>query len=255
MEQTIRSIRLDEIYFPKTFASFTEREYGILYYMDDNRDSYDGNHAFIFPDRINDLGAVIDDITGFYKDHGIRALIYHPHEKDYFRKNEQILNAHGFEYTYEPDHRVMLLNGENTIRTEKRLDIRVLDSWDERVASDILIPSGEPWEVDVTRRRTEYDGTYLIIGYIGGRAVVYTDIHKTENDTTRFDYIVTAKSERGKGYASELVSFTVDYCRTNNFPICWQWAGPSENICCRAGFTEVFTVEAGYAWGPVLNDK
>ncbi len=241
------SIKQEEIDFPKRFASYVEKEYGILFYMEDNKDSYDGNHACIYPQKITDLGAVLDDITAFYKQLGMKASIYHPFEKDYFKNNEEILKAHGYTYTAEDDHRVMLLTAENRIRPEKRLDIRVLSEWDERVATDILIPSGEPWEVDVTKKRVEQEGTYLFVGYLGDKAVVYTDIHKSEHGNTRFDYIVTAKESRGKGYASELLSFVVEYCKEHNLPMCWQWAGPSEHICYQAGFREAFTMEAGYA--------
>ncbi len=240
-------IKQEEIDFPKRFASFAEKEYGILYYMEDNKDSYDGNHACIYPENITDLGAVLDDIAEFYRKLGMRASIFHPFEKDYFKDNIETLTAHGYTYTAEPDHRVMLLVAENTITTPKRLDIRVLSEWDERVAADILIPSGEPWEIDVTKKRTEKQGNYLFVGYLDGKAVVYTDLHSSEHGNTRFDYIVTAKEHRGMGYASELLSFVVEYCKENNLPMPWQWAGPSEHICYAAGFREVFKMEAGYA--------
>ena len=255
LSKYIETIKQEEIDFPKRFASYVEKEYGILFYMESNKDSYDGNHACIYPHKITDLGEVLDDIKEFYKRLGIRASIYHPFEKDYFKKNEEILKAHGYTYTPEDDHRVMLLTEQNQIITPKRLDIRVLDEWDDCVATDILIPSGEPWEVEVTKKRVEKEGTYLFVGYLDGKAVVYTDIHKSELENTRFDYIVTAKEHRGNGYASELLSFVMDYCRENNFPICWQWAGPSEHICYKAGFREAFTMEAGYAAGPELGES
>lgn len=250
----MEKIRQEEIDFPKRFASYVEKDYGILFYMEDNKDSYDGNHACIYPERIEDLGEVLDDIAEFYAKLGIRASIYHPYVKDYFKNHEEILKTHGYTYTPEEDHRVMLLTAENQIDAPNRLDIRVLNEWDEHVATDILIPSGEPWEVEVTKRRAKAEGAYLFVGYLDGQAVVYTDIHKSDYDNTRFDYIVTAKEHRGKGYASELLSFVVEYCKENDFPICWQWAGPSEHICYQAGFRESFTMEAGFATGPELGD-
>ncbi len=240
-------IKQEEINFPKKFASYEEKEYGILFYMSDNKDSYDGNHACIYPDKITDLGEVLDDITAFYEKLGIRAKIYHPFEQDYFKNNLEILKEHGFVYTAEEAHRVMLLTAENSIKDSKRLDIHVLNKWDERVAMDILIPSGEPWEIDVTKKRAGKEGAYLFVGEIDGKAVVYTDIHISEQGNTRFDYIVTAKKHRGKGYASELLSYVVEYCKENDFPMCWQWAGPSEHICYKAGFREAFSMEAGFA--------
>ncbi len=95
----INGIKQEEINFPKQFASYEEKEYGILFYMADNKDSYDGNHACIYPDKITDLGAVLDDITEFYKKLGIRASIFHPFEKDYFKNNIETLKKHGYTYT------------------------------------------------------------------------------------------------------------------------------------------------------------
>ena len=250
MDKIMQSIKQEEIDFPKRFASYVEKDYGILFYMEDNKDSYDGNHACIYPEKISDLGAVLDDIAAFYRKFGSRASIYHPFEKDYFRKNEKLLHAHGYTYTPEEDHRVMLLTTENQIKTPKRLDIKLLSRWDERIATDILIPGREPWEVDVTRRRLVQEGAYLFVGYLNEEAVVYTDIHKSDYGNTRFDYIVTSMKHRGKGYASELLSFVVEYCKAQEFPMCWQWAGPSEHICYQAGFREAFTMEAGFATGP-----
>jgi len=247
LEQTKQGIRQEEIDFPRRFASFVEKDYGVLYYMDENKDSYDGNHAWIYPEKIGDLGTVLDDIYEFYQAKGIHCSIYHPFVKDYFKDNQDILMQHGYRYVPEPDHRVMILSSENQIGTNHALEFRALTQWDERVANDILIPSGEPWEVDVTRDRLKYDGSYLFVGYLGEKAVVYSDIHVSEHGNTRFDYIVTAKEYRGKGYASELLSFIIEFCKKRGFKNCWQWAGPSEHICYRAGFRESFTMEAGWA--------
>lgn len=244
----IQSIKQEEIDFPRLFASFEEKPYGILYYMEDNKESYDGNHACLYPEKITDLGAVLEEITAFYAACGIhRPSIYHPYEKGYFEKHKEILEAHGYTHVSKPDHRVMLLTAENVIKPANRLEITVSTAWDERVATDILIPSGEPWEIEVTKKRLQQDGTYLFVGAVDGKAVVYTDIHISRHGNTRYDYIVTAKEHRGKGYAGELLSFVVEYCKAHNFPMCWQWAGPSEHICYRAGFREAFTMEAGYA--------
>lgn len=245
--EMIQAIKQEEIDFPRLFASAADRDFGVMYFMPENPDSYDGNHACLYPDKVTDLAAALREIAAFYHAMGRDATIYHPFEKDYFARHAEVLQACGFEYVPEEDHRVMLLTAENTIQTPKRLDIRLLDEWDERIATDILIPSGEPWEVEVTKKRSQQPGGLLFAGYLDGKAVVYTDIHLSPNGSTRFDYIVTAKEQRGNGYAGELLSFVTDYCREKALPLCWQWAGPSEHICYRAGFRQAFTMEGGYA--------
>ena len=54
MNEYIKSIKQEEIEFPKRFASYMEKDYGILFYMENNKDSYDGNHACIYPHKITD---------------------------------------------------------------------------------------------------------------------------------------------------------------------------------------------------------
>ncbi|MFT3951913.1 MAG: hypothetical protein QM689_08230 [Oscillospiraceae bacterium] len=241
------AILREESEFPKRFAAWEETEYGLLFYMDDNHDSYDGNHAFLFPENITDLGAVLDDIRGFYLRRGITPVIYHPHQQDYFNLHKETLAQHGFSFTPEEPHRVMILSAENRIQTDKRLDIRLLTEWDERIAADILLPGGEPWEIAPAKQMMKAPGSFLYAGYLGETAMVYTNIHSSPYGNTRFDYIVTAKAHRGMGYASELLSFVVDDCKRKELPVCWQWAGPSEHITYRAGFRESFSIPAGYA--------
>ena len=66
----------EEDLFPREFTVFSVREYGLLFYNDNNKDSYDSNHAIIFKDRINDVAKTLEDITEFYRDKGIKPTIY-----------------------------------------------------------------------------------------------------------------------------------------------------------------------------------
>ena len=52
-----------------------ERDYGILFYNTENKDSFDSNHAVIYRERIQNL-QVISDIADFYKAKGGRPIIY-----------------------------------------------------------------------------------------------------------------------------------------------------------------------------------
>ncbi len=243
------SIFKEEAEFPRLLASCKEKDYGLLFYMDNNKDSYDGNHAFIYPEKISNLGSVLDEITEFYVNKGINPSIYHPHKENYFLDNQSVFEAHGYTVTYKAPHRVMLLSVDNEIHEKKRLEIKLLTEWDERIAEHILLPSGEPWEIEPLKNMIKHSGNYIFVGFLHDKAVAYTNIHVSKYGNTRFDYIVTSKEYRGKGYASELLSFVVEYCKGKNFPVCWQWAGPSEHICYKAGFREAFTIPGGYATG------
>lgn len=66
----------EEDMFPREICSHEKRHYGILFYDEDNKDSYDSNHAVIFENNISDLYAVLEDIISFYRAKGVKAVIY-----------------------------------------------------------------------------------------------------------------------------------------------------------------------------------
>lgn len=69
----LEKIFREEDLFPREFVNFEAREYGILFYDEINKDSYDSNHAVIFSHKILDLDAVLADVTAFYKKKGQKS--------------------------------------------------------------------------------------------------------------------------------------------------------------------------------------
>ena len=67
---------MEEDLFPREITSFEEKDYGILFYNDENKDSFDSNHAIIYREKVSDLSAVLYDIINFYKSKGITPNIY-----------------------------------------------------------------------------------------------------------------------------------------------------------------------------------
>ena len=58
------------------FTEYEERDYSILFYNTENRNSFDSNHAVIYKDKIHDIRQVLADIVKFYKAKGSRPIIY-----------------------------------------------------------------------------------------------------------------------------------------------------------------------------------
>ena len=54
---------LEEDLFPKIFADYEERPYGVLFYSTNNKDSYDSNHAVIYKDKIGILKEVLAEVV------------------------------------------------------------------------------------------------------------------------------------------------------------------------------------------------
>ena len=83
----LRDCYIEEDLFPKIFAEFEERDYGILFYNTENKDSFDSNHAVIYRERVQNLQAVLSDIaeideTFFPNDDIIMEMM----KKDFFEE-------------------------------------------------------------------------------------------------------------------------------------------------------------------------
>ena len=247
---TIKAIKLEEDMFPKTFTNFAEKDFGILFYNERNKNSYDSNHALIYKNKITDLDSVLDFITDFYTNMNINPNIYQAVEDEgYFRGNEDIFKKHGYTVLIEGPNNFMVLTAENNIKSNNQLDIKLITEWDERIATDICIPSNESHELEVIKNSINCKNYRVFIGYAESKAVAITYFHITEYDCCRFDYIIISKDFRKKGYARELLSYVTDFCRENNLKNCFQWPAhkTSEKICYEAGFRHLFLVEAGRA--------
>jgi len=220
-------------------------------YFDESKDLWDGNHAVLYPAEIDDLEKTLLEIKAFYHGRQQEAAVFHPLADEYyhyFEENRGVIERCGYEITLNEDYRFMTLTGENTIKRRGNVEIRLLDGWDDRLATDIILPSGEPWELASTKKFAQgsKEHNFLFAGFVGEKAVVYSHIYKSKRfDCVHFCYILCAKDERGKGYGSEMISHIADFCREKGFNNCYQWAGPSEKIVRRAGFCDVFTARSG----------
>jgi GNAT superfamily N-acetyltransferase len=235
--------------FPKIFTSYIEKDYGILFYNDSNKKSYDSNHAILYTEKISDIEFVLRDIKEFYLSKGIIPRIYQPFITGYFRNYRDLLDKLGFQVEEYGVNRFMLLSGENNICIKKPLEIKRLFEWDVRIANEIFIPNGEEYEIDVAKSYILNKNKHLFVGYLNDIAVTTTYFHISDYGCTRFDYIDTAKNHRGKGYAREVLSYVVDYCKENNIFNCYQWPAheTSEKMCFEAGFRLMFQIEVGSA--------
>ena len=245
-----RIIRREENEFPKMFTGYKETQYGILFYNEKNKDSYDSNHAVLYPEHIENLSAVLCEISDFYNAKTIVPSIYHPFVKGYFEKNEKVFIDCGFKITNKEGRCVFLLTEESQIVPNESLEIRKLNEWDKRIEEDILTPNEQQYEALVCKESMKRIGNHVFVGYKNKKAVVYVIFHVSPLNCTRFDFIVTAKDERGKGYARQIMHQVVNFCRKENVPLPATWFAnsTSERLNFEAGFrpTDLW-LERGYA--------
>ena len=142
---------IEEDLFPKIFTDYEEREYGILFFNTDNKDSYDSNHAVIYKDKIRDLQHVFSDITEFYKEKGCRPIIYQSMLDDnWFYEIQEELSAAGFRSWIE-DQEYMLQVDENRIIPNPDIEVRKVSEWSDGI-ENVFIEAEEPWEIKVAKK-------------------------------------------------------------------------------------------------------
>ena len=239
----------EEDLFPKEFAAYAEREYGLLFFNENNKDSYDSNHAIIFKDRISDIHIMLEDITEFYHKKGIQPTIYQSITDDgYFESVRDELSAHGY-YFYEEENRYMVLLDKCKIDPDPLIEVRKIEKWDDTFKKDIFDASGEPWETDVAKTALKKDNTLFFAAYIEGHSAGMTYAH-VKDGVCRVDYLLVAAEHRRKGVGRALIKSFASYCNEYKIENCFLWpAGESaERIYYEAGFRLVEVKTAGRAY-------
>lgn len=244
----LEKIYREEDLFPKEFAAYVEREYGLLFYNDDNKDSYDSNHAIIFKCRINDIHRTLEDITEFYQIKGIKPTIYQSITDDgYFESIREELTAHGYK-VYEEENRYMVLLDECKIVPDPLIEVRKIEKWDDTFKTDIFDAAGEPWETDVAKIALEKDNKLFFVAYIEEHPVGMIQAH-IKDKVCRVDYLLVATKHRRKGVGRAITRAFVIYCKENKIENCFLWPDgeSAERIYNEAGFRLVEVKTAGRA--------
>ena len=239
---------MEEDLFPKEITNWIERPYGFLFYNDENKDSYDSNHAIIFRDRVTGLEQVLEDIVQFYSKKGIRPSIYQSITDDgYFEQICDELTRHGFDFWTETQKYMVLLE-ENYIQPNSNITVKKVTRWDDAFAIHIFEAAGEPWEIDVAKKALNKANTLFFVAYDNNVPVGMSHCHVAD-DVCRVDYLLVATDCRNKGVGRALIHHFVEYCNAHQIENCYLWPDgeTAEKIYLEAGFRVVATKQAGRA--------
>lgn len=241
-------IFLEEDLFPREFVNYETREYGMLFFDESNKDSFDSNHAVIFKDKISDLDEVLTDITEFYRGKGQNPIVYQATaEEGYFAQHKEIFAQHGLKI-WEEEQQFMVSVKENTLVLNPEITVKRVTKWEDTFAMEIFEKAGEPWEIGVARRMIENPNTIFFVAYYKECPVGMTYVH-VRDGVCRYDYILVSKEHRRIGVARALMNTLVEYCKEQNIANCYLWpAGDSaQKIYLEAGFEVIKVIKAGRA--------
>lgn len=244
----LTKIFLEEDLFPREFVSYEERYYGILFYDETNKDSYDSNHAVIFKEKITDLDQVLADVVTFYQSRGQSPIVYQATaDEGYFAENNAVFAKYGLK-TWEEEQHFMVPVEENKLVTNPEITVKRVKEWEDVFACEIFEKAEEPWEIGVAKRMITNPNTMFFVAYYKGKPVGMTYVH-VRDGVCRFDYILVSKEHRRIGVARALMYTLVECCKKQGMENCYLWpAGDSaEKIYLEAGFRVVKVVKAGRA--------
>lgn len=247
MNEILKKCYLEEDLFPKLFAKFEERPYGILFYNPENRDSYDSNHAVIYCDKIDDLPAVLKDIREFYKSKGSNAIIYQSMLDDaYFEEIKSDLFASGFK-SWSEEQKYMLPLEENKLTPPENISVRRVNAWSDDL-KQVFIEAEEPWEIPVLERSIQNKNYWCFAAAVGEKTVGVLYGYVSEN-ACRVDYLLVSKKHRGIGAGNALFNEYVNWAHSNGIKNDYIWPDGDipEKIYTKAGYRVVEVRRAGRA--------
>lgn len=244
----LSKIYREEDLFPQGITSWVERPYGFLFYNDENKDSYDSNHAIIFRDKVTDIGYALRDIVQFYSEKGIRPSIYQSiSDEGYFEEIKGELAEYGFE-SWTEEQKYMVLSDRNAINPNHKISVARVTQWNDAYAVHIFEAAEEPWEIDVAKKVISSSYTLFFVAYYEGIPVGMTYGHIADG-VCRVDYLLVSKKVRNMGVGRALIYAFVEYCNANRIENCYLWpdGDTAERIYSEAGFRPVEMKQAGRA--------
>jgi GNAT superfamily N-acetyltransferase len=228
------------LHFAEQFADFVVTAYGILYYNDDNPNSWDSNHA-IFTNPDYPLESAITDIIAFYMNKGITPRIYASLQTGELDRLRPHLEKYHFQISYENANRYFLWQNPSIIKPmlEIRCE-RVLEltpDLKEIIYSDV---DGGEWTIKVLQRHLKSPDFHLLQGSVENKAVTLASV-KMMNGYSRVDDVITHQKMQGRGYNSALMHYLVNYhqAKSDNFLYLYASSPRAIHIYQKAGFVEL----------------
>ena len=247
-KKMFEKIYTEEDLFPREITHYEKRDYGVLFYNEENKDSYDSNHAVIYRKKIADLDFVLKDIIDFYTHKNITPIIYQSISDDgFFEEIKTKLNSFGFE-TWEEEQKFMVLSDKNIINANSQITIKKLEQWKDEYGTEIFEKSGEPWGIDVVKKSLQNKNTLFFVAFYNENPVGMTYAHVTD-EVCRIDYLLVSSSYRKMGIGRTLINAFVEYCKENKISPCYLWPDgeSAEKIYIEAGFRHAEIKLAGRA--------
>lgn len=214
--------------YPNLFSSFEERDWGCLFFNEDNKGSFDSNSAVITADEVTD--EILAEIDAFYNEKNLTPRYKHINEHYFAKEKEK-----------KKDFCLMVQQGEVYIISNNRLKIKILEEYDEKITQNILLGSQKEYFRRVLMDSMKNENYKLAVGYLFDEPVTMAGMWFSPYGVTRIDSVQTGIFFRSCGFAREVVKFSVEYIKsqTENPIYLLTDNTTAERIYKQAGFVEI----------------
>lgn len=226
-----------ELRFPQRFTNMVQRNYGLIFFNEGNKRSYDSNHAVIL-DLIG-VESSLRDIESFYKSKGINPRIYGAFLPNEMEKIRTSLENHEFTIVMLPD-RFFHHDHESTLRPIPGLRIQRVRNLTLDIMEAIAIEFGGDYTLRVAERHLQHPSYHLLCGFWDEEIVSLASVGIFAG-YSRVDDVYTRASFRGRGFAGAMLHHLIEYHRqvSQNHLYLYSSNPDSIRIYQKAGFSEV----------------
>ncbi|MCB5270990.1 MAG: GNAT family N-acetyltransferase [Candidatus Cloacimonetes bacterium] len=198
-----------ELLYPQRFASMQQKDYGLIFFNEGNKNSQESNHAVI-KDFIG-IESSIRDIESFYKAKGINPCIFSALDPDELTKLSPSLENHGFNIQIMQEE-YLLHDHEGSLRSASELIIQRVRHLDIDMMETIVLEYGTDSTIKVVERHLQHPSYHLLAGFCNGELAALASV-STYAGYSRASDIFTREKFRGKGFGGAMINHLVDYHR------------------------------------------
>ena len=188
------------------------KPWGYLFLNEDNPIFHQANHALITDET--DIDRTLEEIKSFYQSKGMEPHIYAFHDDDQLDRLRDKLIEHG--YTIENDNEIEMMLEKPVIekRTYRQTFARVTEIDDDFILKN-MSEEERTYFPKAMKLLIKDKNRHFIYGFIEGVSATSGIIVDYGFGISVLENVETKVTQRNKGYASELISFIVDYFLAN----------------------------------------
>ncbi len=226
-----------ELLYPQRIANMIQKDYGLIFYNEGNKNSQESNHAVI-KDHIG-IASSIRDIESFYKSKGTKPCLFSALMPDELTKIIPALEEHDFQIQIMEEE-YLLHDHEGSLTLASDLSIRRIRDLDIDMMETIALEYGTDSTMKVVERHLQHPSYHLLAGFHQDELAALASV-STYAGYSRVSDIFTREKFRGRGYGGAMIHYLVDYHRgiSKNYLYLFSDHPATTKVVERGGFSKL----------------